>query len=94
MGFDADLVPDNFADSAVSAPDTEKTTSGEVTIPPPQANTGPPANEQEPPLGPPPSKKARTDAQPTVSIRHPVSELVQKYQGAMFVCTGTRRLKA
>ena len=44
------------------------------------------ANDQE--LSEPEAKRARIDPSPSVSLLHPVTELTQKYQGAMFFPRG------
>ena len=78
-----------MAPAAVS--DQKSSAEGAQTAPT-QMSAGSRANEQETLLGPPEAKKARLDTKPTVATLHPVSELVQKYQGAMFVCTGMASL--
>ena len=48
-------------------------------------------NEEDPTLAPPAAKKPRLEPKTIVTTLHPVSELIQKYQGAMFECTGTAK---
>lgn len=78
----------NFADVAPRAGSDQISSVEGAKTAPIQMSPGSNINEQETPLGPPEAKRARLDTKPIVSTLHPVSELVQKYQGAMFMCTG------
>ena len=84
IAFNVDTVPDNFADPPVA----NKAQNVQQTAPPSLMSVGG-ANEQEPPLGPPEAKRIRVENKTTVSTLHPISELTQKHQGAMFVLTGS-----
>lgn len=94
-----DIVADNFVDrpTPVEIPNEPGVGGGGVTTPTPlvvKIEAGPgdgsgTTNEQDPTLAPPLAKRPRLEAKTTVTTLHPVSELTQKYQGAMFECTGT-----
>ena len=94
-----DIVADNFVDRPTLAEISNESGvgGGGVTTPTPvvKIEAGPMAsdgsgttNEQDPTLAPPSAKRPRLEAKTTVTTLHPVSELTQKYQGAMFECTG------
>lgn len=96
-GFDVDVAGDNFADRPTSAATpSEPGVGGGVTTPTPAAtmeasSATTSVNEEDPTLAPPAAKKPRPEAKTTVTTLHPVSELIQKYQGAMFEFTGTAK---
>ena len=77
-----DIDVDNFVDQNPSAGDAQP---APIPLFPTTPST---SNEQEPTLGPPEAKRPRLQATTTVSTLHPVSELTQKYQGAMFMLIG------
>ena len=84
-GFDVDFTGDNFADhTAPVATPNDPGVGGRVTTPTPTALMG----ASDPSLAPPAAKKPRLEAKTAVTTVHPVSELTQKYQGAMFEFTG------
>ena len=91
-GFDVDIAPDNFVDrpTPAAAPNEPGVGGGGVATPTPgpieTSSAG--TNEEDPTLGPPTAKKPRLEAKTTLTTLHPVSELTQKYQGAMFEFTG------
>ena len=85
LGFDVDIEPDNFADHKPVA--LVPNEHGVVAIPTPGVMEAR-IKEEDPTLAPPMAKKPRLEAKTTVTTLHPVSELTQKHQGAMFEFAG------
>ena len=94
VDFTSDSVTDNFGSVDVWPTENQFLTPSVVQqLPPavasgvdaPIANEGP-SQDTEFLLGPPEPKRRRPNTTPVVSTMHPVSELTQKYQGAMFFC--------
>ena len=83
IAFNVDTVPDNFTDPPVA----DEVQTVQQTAPPSLMSVGE-DNEQESTLGPPKAKRIRVENKTSVSTLHPISELTQKHQGAMFVLTG------
>ena len=88
ISFAIDREPDNFVDRNAPADDAETSESKKPTTPPLMTRAATDDNEQKLTDGPPEAKRPRLEAKTTVSTLHPVSELTQRWQGAMFVLTG------
>lgn len=89
MRFDVDVAGNNFSDSAIPAATAPVQVGGVTTPTHSQLWELNAVAEEDPTLAPPTAKKPRIEPTTTVTTLHPVSELTQKYQGAIFEFTGT-----